>query len=154
MAKATTSKTESLTIRVPFAELAAWKADAGAGEISVAALIRRRMESGPAVTKAKLDELEADIARLAASLARVTELEAEAVTLKQTIQAQAKKIAALENGIAQGLGRSSGPLPSAAGKSGVRPKVGRMLLGNPVMSETVPKVDGDVEWCGLKGSRR
>lgn len=65
------------TMKLDDATWERWQAEAKAAGISVAALIAKRMEAGPAVAKAKVKALEADIAALDKSVARVTKLTGE-----------------------------------------------------------------------------
>lgn len=87
MVKAVTSKTESLTIRVPIDLLAEWKAVAGLSEVSVAGLIIATMTSH----RSQVDDLvaERNAAQVEAMTLRLTGDAAETVRKLRDLLAQA-----------------------------------------------------------------
>lgn len=121
-------KSERFIMRVDADTLASWRVEATEQETSVAALITRRM-----CTKA----IDREVVGHALDAARQSSLD-EIAALKQTIAAQARKIATLEKGITQGLGRSIAIDAKAHHPAG------------PVLVDPVPRVVGQAIGFNLK----
>lgn len=116
MAKAVSSKTESLTVRVPVELISQWREVAQKADISVAALVIDLAKRGARLSAAPILLLPPADATKAIG---PTDTEAE----KPTPIVDPRK---------------------------PRPVMGGSLLGNPVLASAVPRVDGTVDWCGLK----
>jgi hypothetical protein len=143
-------RTSRLIVRTSPEELMDWEAQAKTLDVTLADLVRARM-ARPAVdtrddtlvrVKQRSDIEALEKALATAKTGAVPVLHRQIKTLEETIDVQAKKIAKLEEGIVQGLGRSSGPLPPAfVVPDGERPpmEIGGSLMGNPVAADPVPR---------------
>lgn len=123
-------RTSRLIVRTTPEELGRWEATAKAEGVTLADLVRSRM-TGEAKHGPRSNTAVPVLHR------QIEELNAAGDVMRKTIKMQAEKIDLL---VAQGLGRSSGQLPTAVPrKKGARPQIGSELLGNPVLKDPVPR---------------